>query len=227
MQNTKPLTFVSSKPEAGNIRTFIFETGGLSWVAGQSQAYILPQAGEHEEDYQHWFTIASAPSEREIHISTRVSDSSFKQALNALRPGDTVQTWDLSGDFTWEEDPSGPVVLVAGGIGVTPFRSILLERAAQNKKLNAVLLSFNRTEEIPFRAEFEALTKTHPEFTFMPVVGQPISADSIIAHAPQAREQIVYLSGPEPMVEQIGADLEARGIIVKQDRFPGYDEKTY
>jgi ferredoxin-NADP reductase len=227
MTETKKRSFLSSHDEVGNIRTFVFDADDHSWIAGQSQAYVLPQAGKSEEAHQRWFTIASAPSEGVMHISTRISQSAFKQALNALRPGDMVETYDLSGDFTWEQEPSDPVVLVAGGIGVTPFRSILLERAARGKQLNATLLLFSRTDEIPFRDTLETLAQAHSAFTFVPVIGQPISAESILAYAPQATTQLVYLSGAEPMVQSVSAQLETRGIAVKQDQFPGYDEKNY
>ena len=49
------LKLISSRDEAGNVRTFIFETNGLTWIAGQNQGYILPQAGETEAENQRWF----------------------------------------------------------------------------------------------------------------------------------------------------------------------------
>lgn len=226
-KTTSAIKLVSSKDEAGNVRTFIFETGGLKWVAGQYQKYTLPQAGPAESENERWFTIASAPSEGAIRISTRLSGSAFKRALKALVPGDAIRTDSLEGDFTWEEQPSKPVVFVAAGIGVTPFRSILLERRAAGKKLNATLLYFNRIAEIPFREEFETLARQHPEFSLAVIVGEPVTADSIFSRAPRESETVFYLSGPEPMVENIGAALKQRGVSLKQDWFPGYDEKNY
>ena len=75
--------------------------------------------------------------------------------------------------------------------------------------------------------ELQRLSNIHPEFTLRMVIGEQVTADKIIELAPQARKQILYLSGPEPMVESIGLKLRERGITVKQDRFPGYDEKNY
>ena len=118
---------VRSYDEVGNIRTFVFETGGATWQAGQYQTYELPQVEGDEKAKKRFFTIAAAPSEGEFHISTRVSDSAFKQALNSLQPGDEIEAHDIEGDFTWETDER--VVLVAGGIGVTPYRSIQIGRA--------------------------------------------------------------------------------------------------
>lgn len=221
------LKLLATRNESGNVRTFVFETGGLKWIPGQSQGYVLPTAGETEKENERWFTIASAPTEGEVHISTRISPSSFKQALNAMKTGDEIQAHGLEGDFTWQEEPSGPVVLVAGGIGVTPFRSILLQRQADGKRLNATLLYFSRNDDVPFQSEIEKLGDQHAEFELLVVVGQPITADTILTLAPQASRETVYLSGPEPMVESVGSALREHGVLIKQDWFPGYDEKNY
>ncbi len=221
------LKLLTTRNESGNVRTFVFETGGLKWIPGQSQGYVLTTAGEAEKENQRWFTIASTPTEGEIHISTRISPSSFKQALNAMKTGDEIQAHGLEGDFTWQEEPSEPVVLVAGGIGVTPFRSILLQRKADGKRLNATLLYFNRNDDVPFQSELKRLGEQHAEFELLVVVGQQISADTILTLAPQASRETVYLSGPEPMVESVGSALRERGVRIKQDWFPGYDEKNY
>jgi ferredoxin-NADP reductase len=221
------LKLLSSHNEVGNVRTFIFETGGLKWTAGQALGYTLPQAGDKDEENQRWFTIASSPIEGEIHISTRVSQSKFKQALNALKPGDEILSHDLEGEFTWEENTDEHVVLVAGGIGITPYRSILISRQAERKPLSATLLYFNRDNDVPFREELQAIQAKNPDLKITIVIGEEISADSIVKHAPQSARQTVYLSGPEPMVEKVGKDLRDRAITIKQDWFPGYDEKSY
>lgn len=226
MGTTSKLKLISSHAEAGNIRTFVFEADGLEWLAGQNQAYILPQAGETEAENERWFTISSPPSSGTINISTRISDSAFKQALNALKPGDSIERHTINGDFTWEDESDSPVVLVAGGIGVTPFHSILLERHAVGKSLNATLLHFNRDDQIPFQAEFEQLLEQHPELTIQYITG-PVTAERILELAPQSKEQVTYLSGPEAMVMAVGTELKKLGVTPKQDEFPGYDEKNF
>lgn len=219
------LKLIKSYDEAGNIRTFVFETGGASWKPGQYQTYELTRIEGDDDTKQRFFTIASAPSEGEIHISTRVSDSVFKQTLNSLQPGDTINAHDVDGDFTWED--GRPVVLVAGGIGVTPYRSMLLERDRQGQPLNAHLLYFGRDDNFAFRGEFDELAKNHSELKIDYIVGEQISADNILGHAPEGKDQTVYLSGPEAMVDAVGEDLTKRDVALKQDWFPGYDEKTY
>lgn len=117
--------------------------------------------------------------------------------------------------------------MIAGGIGVTPFRSIMHERHAAGKALNATLLYFNRTDEIPFHEEIVALSRKHPEFTLVPIVGEHITADTILERSPQVNDQTFFLSGPEPMVESIGIELKGRGVNLKQDWFPSYNEENY
>lgn len=218
------LTLISARPEVGNITTFTFDGTGLSWKAGQYQTYELTRAGSGDAA-KRFFTIASAPSEGTINISTRVSDSAFKQALNAMQPGDTIEAHDIEGDFTWDNDEH--VVLVAGGIGVTPYRSMFVERAALGKSLNATLLYYGRDKNFAFKDEFTQIAEQHPELTIDYIVGEQISVDSIMEHAPEAAECVTYLSGPEPMVDAIGDDLSKRGVTLKQDWFPGYTNETY
>ena len=216
---------IRSYDEVGNIRTFVFETGGDTWQAGQYQTYVLEQVEGDEKAKRRFFTIATAPSEGEFHISTRVTDSAFKQALNTLQPGDEIEAHSIEGDFTWDTDES--VVLVAGGIGVTPYRSMLRERAATGRPLTAHLLYFGRDDNFAFRGEFDQLLAAHPELRIDYIVGEPITPGAILTHAPEAAEKTTYLSGPEPMVDAIGDELQARGVSLKQDWFPGYTETTY
>lgn len=218
-------TLISSNDEAGNVRTFIFETGGIKWQAGQYQHFILPHDGELTHDSEHWFTIAAAPYENEVHISTRITDSKYKQTLNSLKPGDVIHGEQLGGEFTWEGDE--PVVLVAGGIGVTPYRSILLERKHQQKPLNAKLLYFNRDEAVPFKDLFGKLVAEHPELELEVLTGEPVTTDRILELAPEAQDRIVYLSGAKPMVLALSEEMEKHSINTKLDKFPGYDETNY
>jgi ferredoxin-NADP reductase len=219
------IKLVRSYDEVGNIRTFVFETNGATWQAGQYQTYELPQVEGDEDAKKRYFTIAAAPSEGEFHISTRVTDSAFKQALNAMQPGDEIEAHDIDGDFIWEDE--GPIVMVAGGIGVTPYRSMLVDRAATGGSLSAHLLYFGRDENFAFRNEFDKLVAAHPELKVDYIVGEPITADAILNHAPESTAQTVYLSGPEAMVDAIGEELKSRGVDLKQDWFPGYTEATY
>jgi ferredoxin-NADP reductase len=221
------LKLLEVRQEAGDVKTFVFENGGLKWLAGQSQEYVLSQAGATMDENSRRFTISSAPSEGTINITTRITQSAYKQALNALTPGEEIERYALEGDFTWEDEPLEPVVLVAGGIGITPFRSILLERDHMGKKLNATLLYFNRTKEAPLLKEFEALAQSHAEFKFQTIIGEPVTAKKILELAPESRRSLVYISGPEGMVQAVGNELKQEGVNIKTDEFPGYNDHNY
>ena len=221
------LKLIDLHNEVGNIKTFSFDTNGLKWLAGQYQAYFLPQAGDDKKDNLHYFTISSAPSENRINLSTRMTGSKFKTALNNLKIGDSIETSNLGGNFVWEDDREGPIVLVAAGIGVTPYRSMLIERLKNNRKIDAKLIYFNRNDEIAFLDSFKKIAETHPEFKLMPIVGERVSAESILKLAPEAKEGIVYISGPESMVEKIGNELKEMNILVKLDWFPGYTNDNF
>lgn len=221
------LTFSHSEPEAGNVKTFHFKKPeGFTYTAGQYQTWKLSPEGKPNDDKAHWFTISSAPSSETLTITTRVTDSAYKQGLDSLQAGDTILGIKPRGDFTWEGDED--VVLIAGGIGVTPFHSILTERDRQGKKLNAILVYGNRDDQIVFRDEFDVLHEKHPEFEVRYLVGDKLTAERLLEVAPEIRERLTYLSGPEPMVDAIGEDLKAHGVTnLKQDWFPGYTEQNY
>lgn len=223
------VAFKSKFTEAGNAVTFMFTPEEeVSWVAGQYMHYELEVAEGRKDD--HYFTIASAPYEKDLQITTRVTDSPFKQALTKLQPGDKITANGPTGDFTWE-DIDMPKLLVAGGIGVTPFHSILKERAHTGLSMAATLLYATRDDDIPFRAEIDRWDAEHPEFNVAYLIGEPLTADLIGKHAPELKEHIVYVSGPEPMVETIGNSLMNDYSLpkkqLKQDWFPGYTAKNY
>ena len=103
----------------------------LSWTAGQYLSVELPHDNPDGKGTKRWFTISSAPYEQIVQITTRLTGSTFKDALMALPIGGQLLLLDQPhGEFVWQDSDS-PLVFVAGGIGITSFRSILRERAHQ------------------------------------------------------------------------------------------------
>lgn len=181
MENTNiTLKLIGSHIEVDNIKTFSFEPNDMSWLPGQYLAYRLAQAGSEEKDNLRYFTISSAPSEKRIDISTRMTTSAFKVALDALKTGDTIQASEPGGDFIWDKESEEPIILVAAGIGVTPFRSMILERLKNNQKIKAQLIYFNRTNDIAFLDSFKQIAESHKDFKFLPIIGEHVSADRIL-----------------------------------------------
>src|SRR3954452_285596 len=97
------LKLTARKKESTDVVSFIFEPQEpLAWKAGQFLHYVLNHAPTDDRGSDRWFTIASAPFERHVMITTRFASkhgSTFKKTLKALKPGDTIEVSDLDGDF--------------------------------------------------------------------------------------------------------------------------------
>ncbi len=225
------LTLVSKQPEAGNVVTFRFKPESpLSWQAGQFMEYELVHDNPDSEGVKRWFTIASAPYEVEVQITTRITDSTFKQALNGLQVGDVIEAdGKPDGDFVWQ-DSGKPIVWIAGGIGITPFHSILKQRVHANRSNPVTLLYANRTNEIVFQKELEQWSQNDSALNIHYPVGKQLNIDLIHEILGDVNSKRVYLSGPEPMVETLGDSLKENGLLEEQllqDFFSGYNESNF
>jgi ferredoxin-NADP reductase len=226
------LKLVDTKQETQEVKSFIFEPEQpISWEAGQFLQYSLSHPNEDDRKDQRWFTNSAAPSEKHVMISTRFTDdhgSSFKKALSALKIGDQIEADAPEGDFTLD-DPTRNYIFIAGGIGITPFRSILTEADATGQKLKVHLLYANRTDDIPFRKEFDQLSSKNPGLKIDYIVSpEKIDQEKIKAALEGAENPIVYISGPEPMVEALNNDLQKLGVKedhLKTDYFPNYKDE--
>lgn len=217
--------FNVSKKEAGNATSFYFELPGESYVWAPGQ-YISLSFKENDEshDNSHWFTIASCQKLGQIQITTRMSGSKFKNQLGSLKQGDEVYISSPEGNFIWEETEKESV-FIAGGIGITPFHSMLSE----NNTINAHLIYVNRDENFVFKDELEEIKTLNPSLRITYLSGT-IEIDTLEKAEPNLYSSLVYLSGPEPMVESIGNKLIESGLdesSFKRDWFPGYDNSTF
>ena len=223
------LKLTAKKKESPEVESFIFKPEEpLAWKAGQFLHYVLNHAPTDDRGSDRWFTIASAPYERHVMLTTRFTSkhgSTFKKTLKSLKPGDSIEVSDLDGDFI-VSDPKKQYVFIAGGIGITPFRSILKHAAHAGKPLRATLLYANRNKVAAYKKELEEMAQRNPNFKihylFSP---QRIDKETIKELVPDLQKPIFYVSRPEPMVESIGKMLRQIGISkkrIKQDWFPGY-----
>lgn len=226
------LELTARKPESPEVESFVFKPqGSLAWKAGQYLHYVLHHEPTDDRGSDRWFSIASAPFEKNVMLTTRFTrdkGSTFKKTLAALKPGDTVEFTDVDGDFI-VDDPKQEYVFIAGGIGITPFRSILKEADHQGTPLRVKLLYGNRDRNVVFKEEFETLAKRNPHlsihYLFSP---ERIDKTSLEKRVPDFKKPFFYVSGPEPMVESLGKLLSEMGVPkehIKQDWFPGYPEE--
>lgn len=217
--------YLYCKQESGNAKSFYFALPDPNyfWVAGQ---YISLSFIENDEsdNNRHWFTIASAYNSKFIQITTRMSGSIYKSKLDELKDGDEVYISAPNGDFILDK-PTKPVVFVAGGIGITPYHSML----SDNSNIEAHLIYVNRDDNYVFKEFLENLTNNNPNLRISYLKGQ-VNADVLESTNDILYDSIVYLSGPEVMVESVGDELINRGLdttSLKRDWFPGYDDKTF
>lgn len=229
------VTFDHSQDEAANITTFFFKPeSNFDYIAGQFIQLSLPHDDEDDRGHKHWFTLSSSPADDLLSITTKFASdriSTFKQTLRSLQPGMPVDMSDAMGDFVLPKDQTTPLVFVAGGIGITPFHSMLswLASAGEDRQIK-LLYAVNSEDEIIF---LDTIDKAGIHATL--VVSDPspawggergrITAEMILGLEKPSDDALVYVSGPEPMVEQLHADLKKAGLRANQligDYFPNY-----
>jgi len=229
------LRFVRHQRHPRDAVSFFFEPAlPLTFQAGQYLLVELPHRDPDDRGTSRAFTIASSPTEQLVRLTTRLGDrpSTFKQALRRLRPGARVAASGPHGDFV-HAPLDAPALFIAGGIGITPFRSMLGDYAARSRQAPVTLLYSSSTPEWLFSDLFDGLasasrlrvayTLSRPTPGWYGRVGR-IDADLIREHLDDAAH--VYACGPTAMVESIGAVLTDLGIPaerIKTETFPGYD----
>jgi ferredoxin-NADP reductase/nitrite reductase/ring-hydroxylating ferredoxin subunit len=224
------LVLAGIRSETPDVTSFLFRSEApFSWQAGQFLRYRLPHPDPDARGTTRYFTIASAPHEGHVMLTTRFAEergSTFKQALRALPVGARVEVDEPAGDFTLADSDARPV-LIAGGIGITPFRAMLLDRDHRERPVNATLLYAHRPSEAVFGQEIDGLRRRHPRLVVRHVVSPArVTEDVIRSVASDPAHLTFYASGPEPLVKALEDILSRMGVPdahVKRDYFPGYE----
>lgn len=220
---------------AKNIQTFWFEPEKpVGYVAGQFIEMYLPHDNADARGQKHWFTLSSSPTEKLISVTTKHATdrvSTFKQHLFGLEPGAIITVSEPMGDFVLPKDTALPLVFVAGGIGITPMRSMVkwLLDSGEKRPIRLVY-GVKTSEEAAFVGLFEAYGAKMDTVVSEPSLGWSgrtghLSSQLILELAGSSSEQLVYVSGPEPMTEALEAGLLASGVGKEKlvlDFFPGY-----
>ena len=208
----------------------------FKYKAGQYLEWMLPHAQADNRGIRRYFTIASAPEEETLRLALKVpiEASTFKKSLLALTPGSTIIASQLAGDFVLPKANEKKIALVAGGIGITPFRSHLAHLAHTNAHRDIVLFYCNNTAaEIAYGNFFATLSHKVLAKTVYVLAKEPasleyefgyFSADIIKRNTPDYAERFWYISGPPPMVHAAVKALRSLGIKrqhIKKDFFPG------
>jgi ferredoxin-NADP reductase len=225
-QATEVLSVREVTPAVRAIR--LRRPAGFAFQASQAIRLTL-----HPGALAHPMSIASGPGRPYIEIASRRSKSDFKQAFFALRAGDRVDVFGPKGRFFLEE--ASPAVLVAGGIGITPMKSMLEHAADAGLSTPIALVYGNHAPgDIAFRAEIDELAAKNPRVRVLHTVSEPAPGwtgrvgridQELIRQAGDPGQALYYVAGPPPMVDETLRSLQALGVPperVKYEIFRGY-----
>lgn len=231
------LTLQSKKRIATDTFDFVFKKPpGFTFVAGQYLEWMLPHEKSDNRGARRYFTIASSPTESDIKVAMKITKarSTYKSALEGLDVGQTIIASQLAGDFLLPRDAQTKLGFIAGGIGVTPFRSHILYMMDSDKKHDTVLYYCTNTKgEIAYQDIFSRAER-ELEFVFVPVVkdeivGAPaesgyLTIDILKRRSPDYLERTWYISGPPGMVnayKKLLKEMGVKGSKIKTDFFSG------
>ncbi len=215
-------------------------TNKFAFKPGQYLEWTLGHKNPDDRGERRYFTIASSPTEEGIHLGVKFypESSTFKQKLLSLEPGDEMVASQLSGDFVMPEDHTKKLVFIAGGIGVTPFRSMVKYMIDKGEKREVTLFFANRTpKDIVYKDLFDLAQREIGMKTIYAVndlagaIEEPnmyvgfINAEIITREVSDYKNCQYYISGPRSMVDSFEGTLGQMGVPssqIKTDFFPGY-----
>lgn len=207
-----------------------------AFVAGQYLEWTLPHTPD-ARGIRRFFTIASSPSEEELAIGVKFfpEGSSFKKRLLELQPGDTAYASMRGGDFILPLDTSEKLAFIAGGIGVTPFRSMVRSILDTGEKRDITLFyACKKGDEVAYRELWAEAEQVIGMKTVCVLSEDPEHADVehgfitqelLARRLPDWKERTFYLSGPDAMVQAYKKLLRTSGVSSKRirtDYFPGF-----
>jgi len=210
-------------------------------IPGQYLEWTLAHDNSDSRGVRRYFTISSAPHEHSVKIGVRTAgdqSSSFKKALLAMPEGGHIVAGQLAGDFVLPKNPSEKLAFIAGGIGVTPFRSMISHLLFTKERRDIVFFyTVKAPDEIAYMDIWEQAEKelgirvffviTDPASVPQDWHGQSgfINEAMLAGTSPDFKDRKFYLSGPNAMVESYKKMLRKGGVssrAIITDYFPGF-----
>lgn len=220
---------------------FVFTPGQkLAYQPGQYMEWTLPHLDTDKRGSRRYFTLASSPTEPNIRLGVKFykQSSSYKKALLAMDSDTPIVAAQIAGDFTLPKDPNQKLAFIAGGIGVTPFRSMVkyLLDTGDNRSVS-MLYSARNAQDVAYKELLEearqkieirttyALTDTGTNLPDSYSIAGFITKQTIEEQIPDCLERTFYISGTHSMVTSMQDILVGLGVSkghIKVDYFPGY-----
>ena len=220
------------------VMNYVFiPTKRFNFIAGQYMEWTLDHVGLDFRGNRRSFTLASSPTEETVQLGVKFYNpsSTFKYALSNMKQGDSIYASQLAGNFILRGNERKKLVFIAGGIGVTPFRSMV--KYVTDKQINAdiiVLYAVSDPAEFAYLEEFKQAEKygvrlarivTTPKTVEDEYVHSQVNAGLISTLIPDYNDRFFYISGPNAMVDAIHSELRTIGVSrthIKKDHFSGY-----
>lgn len=237
------LKLIEKRVEAKGTKSFFWESEKKTeWLAGQYFYFTLPKLNYPDpRGATRHFTISSSPTEDNVlRLTTRIrKESGYKKTLDELKIGSEIEAAGPNGTFILDEKEAGNHVFIAGGIGVTPFRSMIKYAIDNNIGSKITLIYSNSTpEEIAFYTEFVdwaakwpnlklAITVTHPEESkqiWKGLTGR-IDLAMIKKYSEGINDPTYWLCGPPAMidgVEEVISKMKIPDNKLRTEKFTGY-----
>ncbi|TSC70450.1 MAG: hypothetical protein CEO12_384 [Parcubacteria group bacterium Gr01-1014_46] len=235
------LTLKQKNKLTADVYDFVFNSPEkLNFKPGQYLEWTLGHKKPDIRGNRRYFTIASSPTEESIILGTKFypNPSTFKQKLLSLNTGDKLIASQLSGEFNMPEDTNKKLVFLAGGIGVTPFRSMAKYMLDKKERRDIVFFYSNKTpEDIAYRDIFDTANR-EVGWKNIYVVNESgtntdlnnmrtgfITGDMITKEVPDYKDRMFYISGTHGMVSTFETTLQKLGVPgsqIKTDFFPGF-----
>lgn len=225
---------------APEIVEFVFKPSQkLAYRPGQYMEFTLGHPKPDSRGNRRYFTLASSPTEENLRLGVRFyeNSSTFKQALYRIDARATILAGQIAGDFTLPPDPEEKLAFIAGGIGITPYRSMLKYLLDTGQRRDIVLFYVSRTaDEIAYRdilSEAQAKLGIKVFCTLTNIQAIPrnwtgltgrLNEQMILRAVPDYEERTFYLSGPPAMVrayEHVLRNMRVGREQIKKDFFPG------
>jgi glycine betaine catabolism B len=216
MGGTYLTTVIAVHQKTPQVQTLHFaKPSGFSYTAGQ---YFFLSFLSNGQPFKKPLSFSSAPHEPNLSFTKRISTSVFSQTIAQLKVGDTLTIEGPFGNFILPEKPA-QLVFIAGGIGITPFRSMLLENTWTKQHNITLLYGSTAATEIIFKTELE-------QFQVHQQIGGTITAEFINKHIPDQVQKLFYICGSPAMVTAmcniLQNELDIPNTQIKLEKLAGY-----
>lgn len=220
------LSFLKKEQVAKDTYTFYFKRGKFpDFIPGQYLRLEIPHPAD-ERGTTRYFTISSSPRDKkQLTITTKIIKSTFKKALFALKPRTKVNAFGPMGWFLLPKDESFEKVFISGGIGITPFRSLLT--TLQKEKLPTrmtLIATFATQEHAVFSHELLEVSKNNAQIKIV-YTFSGVSKELFNKHISALKKPVYYIVGSEEMVAETKVLLLDLGVAeekIQTEDFTGY-----